>query len=201
MRQEETSDSSTFKVSRLRQRIRLFFLLALCFACLPFSRASQQKDASQAALFPSLTTESLDKTKINLPADFEGQINLLLISFEPEQTKEIESWMPVAQALQHMNFQFRYYKMPVSNQENMIFRWWDSSSLRSVEVDPETWHWIIPLYINKQQFRQSLNIPNEKQTVAALVDKGGQVLWKAFGPLTEEKKAALTAAVAAATHR
>lgn len=180
-------------------RIRLFCLLALCFVFLPFSRASQQRDAARTALFPALTTESLDKAKLNLPADFEGQVNLLLISFEPEQAKEIESWMSVAQSLQHMNFQFRFYKMPVSNQENMIFRWWDSSSMRSVETDPETWHWIVPLYINKQQFRQSLNIANEKQTVAALVDKGGQVLWKASGPLTDDKKNALTAAVAAAT--
>ncbi|HVW76790.1 MAG TPA: hypothetical protein VHB45_04200 [Alloacidobacterium sp.] len=149
-------------------------------------------------MFPAIAAESLDKTKINLPSGFEGKVNLLLISFQPEQAQEVESWMPTAQALQHMNFQFRYYKMPVSNQENMLFRWWDSSSLRSVETDPETWHWIIPLYVNKQQFRQSLRISDEKQPVAALVDKSGQVLWKSSGPLTEEKKTELSSAVAAA---
>nr|WP_256366813.1 hypothetical protein [Acidobacterium sp. S8] len=177
----------------------MLFLLGLCFFFLPFSRASQQRDASSTLLFPDTTTESLDKVKITLPSGFEGQVNLLLISFEPEQSNQIESWMPEAQALQHMNFQFRYYKMPVSNQENMIFRWWDNSSLRSVETDPETWHWIVPLYVNKQQFRQSLEIQGEKQAVAVLVDKGGQVLWKASGSITDDKKTALIAAVAAAT--
>jgi len=165
---------------------------------MPFLRASQQSDAAHMGMFPAITTESLDKVKINIPSGFEGKVNLLLISFQSEQAQEVESWMPAALALQHMNFEFRYYKMPVSSQENMLFRWWDSSSLRSLETDPETWHWIIPLYVNKQQFRQSLHIPNEKQTVAALVDKGGQVLWKSSGPLTEDKKTELASAVATA---
>lgn len=177
----------------------MLFSLALCFAFLPVSRASQQGGASDAPVFPAISTYSLDKAKVNLPADFEGKVNLLLISFEPEQAKDIDSWMPLAQALQHMNFEFRYYRLPVSNPENLLYRWWDSSSLRSVETDPETWHWIIPLYTNKDAFRRSLNIAGEKEIVAMLVDKNGHVLWKASGRLTSEKKSSLIAAVGAAT--
>jgi hypothetical protein len=178
----------------------LLSLLALCFVFLPVSRALQQGDAPNAAVFPAISTYSLDKARVNLPADFAGKVNLLLISFEPEQAKDIDTWMPAAQALQHMNLEFRYYKLPVSNPENLIYRWWDSSSLRSVETDPETWHWIIPLYTNKEAFRRSLNISNEKEVVAALVDKTGRVLWKASGRITADKKASLTAAVTATTH-
>jgi hypothetical protein len=82
----------------------------------------------------------------------------------------------------------------------MIYRWWDTSSLRSVETDPETWHWIIPLYTNKNDFRRAMNIPSEKQIVLALVDKTGQVLWKTSGRMTDDKKLSLTNAVTAATH-
>lgn len=184
----------------MAHRTPLLSLLAVCFLLLPVLRASQQSDASRVAVFPALSAYSLDKTKVNLPSDFEGKVNLLLISFEPEQAKDIETWMPTAQALQHMNFQFRYYRMPLSNQENMIYRWWDTSSLRSVETDPETWHWIIPLYTNKNDFRRAMNIPSEKQIVLALVDKTGQVLWKSSGRMTDEKKLSLTNAVAGATH-
>lgn len=175
-------------------------MLALCFVFLPASRASQQGDAPRTATFPALSTFSLDKAKVNLPTDFEGKVNLLLISFEAEQSKDIESWMSTAQALQHINFQFRYYKMPVSNQENMIYRWWDTSSLRGAETDPETWHWIIPLYTNKNDFRHALNISNEKEIVLLLVDKTGQVLWKSSGRMTNDKKTSLANAVAVATH-
>ena len=181
-------------------RSPLLSLLALCFVLLPVSRALQQSDAPRTAVFPTLTSYSLDKAKVNLPSDLEGKVNLLLISFEPEQSRDIDTWMQTAQALQHMNFQFRYYRMPVSNQENFIYRWWDTSSLRSVETDPETWHWVLPLYTNKNDFRRDLNIPNEKEIVLLLVDKTGQVLWKTTGRMTGEKKTSLTNAVAAATH-
>jgi hypothetical protein len=178
----------------------LLSLLALCFVFLPVSHASRQSDEPRAAMFPALTTYNLDKTKVDLPADFEGKVNLLLISFEPEQSKDIEGWMPTAQALQHMNFKFRYYKMPVSNQENFVYRWWDSSSLRSIETDPLTWHWIIPLYTNKDSLRRALNISNEKAIVLLLVDKTGQVLWRTSGRITDEKKSSLASAVSAVTH-
>jgi hypothetical protein len=183
----------------LPHRFRFSFLLALCFILLPASRASQQSGTSGGAVFPAISTYSLDKAKLNLPADFEGKVNLLLISFEAEQSKDIDTWMPLAQALQHMNFQFRYYKLPVSAPENMIYRWWDSSSMRGAETDPETWPWIIPLYTNKESFRRSLNISSEKEIVPLLVDKSGHVLWRTSGRLTPEKKSSLMAAVATAT--
>jgi hypothetical protein len=167
---------------------------------MPTLPASQQSDVAPLAMFPALTSYNLDKDKVNLPADFEGKVNLLLISFEPEQSRDIDTWMNVAQALQHINFQFRYYKMPVSNQENMIYRWWDSSSLRSVETDPVAWHWIIPIFTNKDNFRRALNIPSEKEIVLILVDKTGQVFWRTTGSITDEKKTSLMNAVAAATH-
>ncbi len=108
--------------------------------------------------------------------------------------------MPTAQAIQHMNFRFRYYKMPVSNQENFIYRWWDTSSLRSVETDPLSWQWIIPLYTNKNNFLRSLDIPNEKAIVLLLVDKTGQVFWRTSGRITDEKKASLVNTVSSVTH-
>jgi hypothetical protein len=149
------------------------------------------------ALFPSVSAYSLDKEKMNLPADFAGQTNLLLIAFEPEQQKQIETWTPAAQAIQHSNFNFRYYRLPISNRENLLFRWWEASSMRSDETDPETWHWIVPLYVDKQEFRRSLQIPDEKQIVLLLADKQGHILWRTTGPMTPEKRASLNAAIPA----
>jgi hypothetical protein len=166
------------------------FALAFCLVC-----ASQGGDQVKPLTFPSVASYALDKNKISLPGDLAGQLNLILISFQPEQQKEIDTWMPVAQALQHSNFNFRWYRLPVSERENFVFRWWENSSMRSEETDPETWPWIVPLYIDKPQFRNALQIPNERNIVALLVDKQGHVLWRASGALTPEGRANLTAAV------
>lgn len=88
--------------------------------------------------------------------------------------------------------------MPVSSRENIVFRWWDNSSMRSDETDPEMWPWIIPLYVDKDTFRRGLQISG-KGIALLLVNKQGSVLWRADGAITADKRASLIAAVAASS--
>jgi hypothetical protein len=176
---------------------KLLARLALCALVLPIAHAAQNGEAAKPAAFPAITSYNLDRAKLNLPADFAGQLDLLLISFQPEQQTQIDTWMTLAQALQHTNFNFRWYRMPVSSRENFVFRWWENASMRSDETDPETWPWIVPLYVDKNDFLHRLQIPNERQIAVLLVNKQGKVLWSATGPLTPDKRTALQAAVAA----
>jgi hypothetical protein len=183
----------------LLSRLPFFVRLALCVLLLHSVQSAQSSQAQSVqaqkpAVFPPEISYSLDRSRVQLPGGLEGQIDFLLVSFQPEQQKDIDTWMPLAQALQHTNFNFRWYRLPVSARENFVFRWWQNSSMRSDETDPETWHWIVPLYIDTNQFRESLQIPNERQVVALLIDRQGHVLWRASGPLTPEKRTALLAA-------
>lgn len=173
-------------------RPRTLWIAALLLGCtLAFGRLAQ---SPKPVTFPTITSYSLDKQKITLPGEMAGQTDLLIISFEPEQKKDVDSWLPAAQALQHSNFQFRYYELPISGKENFIFRWWETSSMRSDETDPVMWQWIVPLYVDRQQFRKDLDIPNEKQVVVLLVDRQGHVLWRSSGPMTQDKRSSLMAA-------
>jgi hypothetical protein len=161
-----------------------------------FSVSGSAVQTPKSVDFPTVTSYSLDKQKITLPSGMEGQINLLILSFAPEQESDVNSWLPVAQALQHTNFQFRYYQIPIAPRENFVFRWWETSSMRSDQTDPVTWHWIVPIFVDRQKFLHDLDIPNDKQVVALLVDREGHVLWRASGPLTDEKRNSLAAAAA-----
>lgn len=178
--------------------IKFLASLALCALLLPTCHAAQPAANSKAAVFPSLTAYNLAKTKLSLPVDFAGQVNLLLISFQPEQQTQIQTWLTTAQGLQHTNFNFHWYRLPISSRENIVFRWWDDSSMRSDESDPEIWPWIIPLYVDKDSFRRTLHIPSDKQIAVLLVNKQGNVIWSAYGPLTPDTRTALQTAVAAA---
>jgi hypothetical protein len=144
--------------------------------------------------FPPLTAYNLNKQKVILPGGMAGKTNLLLISFAPEQHRDVESWLEAAQALQHMNFQFHYYELPVEGRENFVFRWWDTSSLRSDENDPELWPWIVPLFVDRGKLMRDLEIQHAKQVVALLVDRQGRILWRASGPMTPQLRADLMAA-------
>lgn len=148
----------------------------------------------QQAVFPTVTAENLARDKVTLPSGLAGKTNLLLISFAPEQQSDVDTWLPAAQALQHIDFQFHYYELPVQGRENFVFRWWATSSMRSDETDPMNWPWIVPLFVDQHRFLQELDIPNAKQVAALLVNRDGQVLWRAYGSLTPDKRAALMAA-------
>jgi len=164
--------------------------MALLLGCVLTAAAAAQGLGS----FPPMSGWNLNKQKVTLPGGMAGNTDLLLISFAPEQQKDVESWLPVAEALQHMNFQFHYYELPVEGRENFVFRWWDTSSLRSNQNDPQMWPWIVPLFVERGSLLRDLNIPNAKQVVAMLVDRQGRILWRASGAMTPQLRAGLMAA-------
>ena len=142
-----------------------------------------------------MTAEALDHAELKLPSGFEGRRNLLLLSWARDQGPQVDTWTPVAQALQHSSFDFHVYRMLVNAPENMLFRWWDNASLRAEETDPQLLHWDVPLYIDKNSFAQCLGIANDEHQVAAvLVDRTGKVFWRAQGASTEQTRKDLLAA-------
>ena len=48
---------------------------------------------SASAHFPNVKAANLEKRNFNLPADFEGERNLLLVAFEREQQKDVDTWL------------------------------------------------------------------------------------------------------------
>jgi hypothetical protein len=174
--------------------MRLLAAITLCSAFLAGSAtAVQTGEPQKSLLFPTIVSYDLDKNKITLPKGFAGQTNLVFISFEREQQKDVDTWVSLAQSLQHVNANFRYYFIPTFPPENPLFRWWINSSMRNDESDPETWRWTVPIYVNQAEFRNSLQIANQHRVVTMLVDQAGRVLWRGEGPLTPELKASLLA--------
>jgi len=48
-------------------------------------------ESSAGEHFPSVKASNLEKRDFNLPADFEGERNLLLVAFEREQQKDVDT--------------------------------------------------------------------------------------------------------------
>ncbi len=154
--------------------------------------------AGSLGTFPTINAQALDKTSITLPSQLQGKLNLLLLSWARDQAPQIETWNAVGQALLHSDPAVRVYRIPVSDPENFLFRWWDSASLRTDETDPELLHWIVPIYTDKAMLRRALNVPaNEHQILVLLVDRSGRVLWRSQGPSMPGSRQSLQAAAKA----
>ncbi|HVJ07512.1 MAG TPA: hypothetical protein VM554_03960 [Acidisarcina sp.] len=178
-----------------------FFAKLACYTLALFlcHTALAQPGAASAANsnFPVVASYNLDKTKVTLPRDLQGEINLLMLSFAPEQQKDVDSWKPIVKEVETSRPGFRHYLVPVFSRENFLSRWWMNSSLRSRLPANEERKWTIPLYLNRQRFLKQLQIASDQEITLLLVEKSGQILWRTTGALTEEKRAALQEALMA----
>ena len=175
------------------------FLKLACLVLLPVVCHAATAQATLNLSFPVIASYNLEKTKVTLPADFQGQVNLVFLTFESEQQKDADSWAPVVKNVEASRPGIHHYLLPVYGKENFLYRWWINSSLRSSLPENEQRQTTIPLYLNRLNFMKSLKIDSDKEITVLLIDKQGRVLWREMGELNDAKRSSLEAALVSAT--
>ena len=145
---------------------------------------------SPEGIFPRMTATNLEKQTLSLPEDLAGDHNLLLIAFQREQQKNVDTWLHEMKRFESLP-NFRYYELPTIDRLNPIARWFIDSGMRRGIPDREARARTITLYLDKVAFRKELNLPDETRVYAVLVDQSGRVLWRAEGDFDESKAASL----------
>jgi hypothetical protein len=173
----------------------LFRIPVLLLTSVMISVAIAQANEQKSVSLPQITAYNLEKNKVSLPTGFAAPANLLILFFDQDKREDAESWVPATNQIGGVKQNLQYYLLPVFARENLLYRWWMNSSIRSSTPDSTTWKWTVPLYLNKQKFMQTLDIHSEHEVTLLLVDKEGRVLWRNTGPFTPEKKASLIAAL------
>lgn len=77
---------------------------------------------SPGAHFPSVKASNLEKRGFSLPADFEGDRNLLLVAFEREQQKDVDTWWRKMRRFEELDPGFHYYELPTIQRPNAFTR-------------------------------------------------------------------------------
>ena len=141
--------------------------------------------------FPQLTSENLNGKKLNLPGDFEGDLNLLLIAFQQVQQIAVNSWLPEAEELANRYPSFRYYELPTIGKGYRLIRGFIDGGMRAGIPDPATRERTITLYVDKRDFMDALELPVDDTIYALLVNRQGDVIWRAEGEFDDDKGAFL----------
>ena len=179
--------------------MRLLRTLAFILLTVPCALAAPQNSpVSSPAVLPRVTAYALDRAKVTLPTDFATPLNLLILSFQRDQQSVVDGWLPQLTAGTAPSVQT--WLLPVSAPENVLYRWWLNASLRSGLPASQPRRYTVPLYVNKAQFLRSLQVSSEQEVVLLLTDKTGHVLWRAVGPVTDGKVAALSSYLKSAAH-
>ena len=148
-----------------------------------------------AAQFPTVKASNLEKRNFNLPADFEGERNLLLVAFEREQQKDVDTWLREMKRFEEIDPGFHYYELPTIQRPNAFMRWFIDTGMRHGIPDRKARERTITLYLEKRLFVDSLLITDQKKIYAFLVDREGNVLWRSEGVFDETKGTSLRSAL------
>lgn len=149
------------------------------------------KNGDSENQFPRLQASNLEKRSFNLPEDFEGMRNLLLVAFQREQQEQVDTWLREMKRFEDVDPDFRYYELPTIQSPNRLVRWFIDTGMRRGIPDRKARARTITLYIDKQPFLKALGIPEEKHIYCFLVDRTGRILWRTEGVFDESKASSL----------
>ena len=141
--------------------------------------------------FPQVDGSSLSGTSHRLPGTLAGDSNLLLIAFRQWQQADVDTWVPVAEALAEERPEFRAYELPVISQMYRPVSGFIDGGMRGGIPDPQVREATITMYINRKQFLEDLRIPSVSAIVPMLVTPTGEILWRTTGRRTADTEASL----------
>ncbi len=174
-------------------KIILLMILGLCggMGVVLAEDTMNIKDENSGIVFPAVSGSNLDGQKFNLPTDFDGELNIVLVAFLREQQRDINTWLPAARRLSREFENLEYYELPTIRKMNNLSQWYINNGMRLGIPDAEARRTTITLYIDKEQFCRKLGIESQRTIHTFLVKSDGSVLWHGAGTHTENKEESL----------
>ena len=143
------------------------------------------------AHFPVVSGTNLMRVEFEFPRDFEGKYNLVIIPFQQMQQRDVNTWIPAAQELERRFDGLVYYELPTIYKLPSISRTFINEGMRAGIPDQTARERTITLYLDKDVFKQALDITSEEEIQVLLVDQSGKILWRELGLFSESKAQSL----------
>ncbi|WP_340098041.1 hypothetical protein [Salinibaculum salinum] len=138
------------------------------------------------ARFPPITGETLTGRTLTFPGDFEAPLNLVFVAFKRSQQSDVDTWLDVAVAVESDFPDVRFYEIPVISRLYAPARSFIDGGMRVGIPDDDTRERTVTVYTDKRVVRRALDIDDEGDIHALLVDRDGTVYWRAAGPKDNE---------------
>ena len=148
--------------------------------------------------FPTVSGANLNRQKLTLPLDLEGDLNVVVVAFQQWQQSQVDSWIPSLERLERDHPGLAYYELPTIQQMNPLARLFINEGMRAGIPSDKARRRTVTLYLDKQEFRRALDLPHEDHVYVLLLDRQGNVLWRTSGVYGGDKGTELTMAVRAA---
>jgi hypothetical protein len=145
--------------------------------------------------FPKIKAENLNKVEVEVPDQLEGDPRVLIVAFQQWHQRLVNSWVPFLSTLTEKFPRFDFYELPTIRKMNFVYRRFIDGGMRAGIPSMDTRRRTVTLYIDKDPFKEALEINSEETISLFLIDSKGEVLWREEGAITEEKALALSEAI------
>ena len=158
---------------------------------------SESANVSGAIRFPHLAARDLEGRALELPDDFSGASNLVVVAFRREQQSMVDSWVAWFETIAAEHPTLRCYEVPV-----IATRWSPArpvidggmaQAVRAQEARRRT----LTVYTDVRRVTDALAIDDTDTVTVLLVDSDGRLRWRTTGPVTEHAGAELLATLTA----
>ena len=192
----------------------LFFATAALIAARPAARPAMARSAvpmvwrtermmrdalrgrgDSTTRFPRVEGTNLEGRVFDLPSDFEGELNVVIVAFQRVQQNDVDTWLPFLTSAAQARADLRVYELPTLNRAYRFARSFIDGGMSRGIPSRATREATITLYIDKTPFKRALGIVNEASIRVLLVSRDGRVLWQTSGVHDERSAARLTAAI------
>ena len=141
--------------------------------------------------FPTVSGFNLNRQELEFPRDFEGKLNLVIVPFQQYQQTIVNTWIPTMQEIEASFPGFIYYELPTIYEMPVLSRTFLNEGMRAGIPDETARQRTITLYLDKETFKDALDIQSEDEIYLFLVDQGGNILWRSTGEYSPEKATSL----------
>jgi len=170
--------------------------LVTAAGCIPAGQNSPVVATGPAGIaFPEVIGINLEGEEIPLPGGFSGALNLVVVAFEQDQQRLVDTWIAAIDDLVAATPGLRFYEVPTIYEANPVFRLWVNNGMRSGIRDADARQRTITVYLDRERLIELLAIPDMRDIHVFLLDESGRILWRTTGPRDEEKAASLKTAL------
>ena len=145
--------------------------------------------------FPAVSGSNLERRAYQLPADFEGELNLVALAFLRGHQTLVDTWAPLAQRLTLADPRLRFYELPVLTASNRMFSFMIDGGMRAGIPSRATREATITLYTDVGRFLKTAGLPGPQTIYLLLVDRAGRIYWRGQGAHTPAQEEALREAL------
>jgi len=139
------------------------------------------------ARFPVVSGYNLQREEMEFPRDFGGELNLVIVPFQQRQQLDVNTWLPAAQELERRFSEFVYYELPTIYELPTLSRTFINEGMRAGIPDITSRERTVTLYLDKDSFKNALEITSEETIYLFLVDQEGEIYWREEGRFSDQK--------------